>query len=433
MLSNKDLQELVNAKVISDETAVQIQNFYQKKASGNSNRLFTLFGILGALLVGLGIILIVAHNWDQLSQQVKTIIAFVPLAIGHLVGFYVLQTKNDSIAWREGTAGFIFFAIATAIALISQIYHIPGDLNAFLIIWMLLSLPLVYLFRSASTSLFYIAGITYYAVNMGYWDYPPQEPYWYWLLFISILPFYYWLYKNKPQSNFISFHHWLIPLSLVISFGTLATEYGILLNMSYMTLFGIFLLVGNSNYFQNQKILNNGYYIIGHLGTIILLLILSFHWFWDELSNEKFEFAGYSLELYLNIILLIIGIVLLKMEHKKGNLSIWKPFTYVFLLFALLFIIEIFIPIGIVLINLLLLGVGIITILEGNRRNHLGILNFGLLIITAQLISRFFDTNMSFVVRGILFIAVGVGFFVANYRMLQNRKLTTIENNDEKF
>ena len=35
---------------------------------------------------------------------------------------------------------------------------------------------------------------------------------------------------------------------------------------------------------------------------------------------------------------------------------------------------------------------------------------------------RFFDTNMSFVIRGLLFVAVGVGFFITNYVMLKKQK-----------
>jgi len=33
-----------------------------------------------------------------------------------------------------------------------------------------------------------------------------------------------------------------------------------------------------------------------------------------------------------------------------------------------------------------------------------------------------FDTNLSFVTRGLLFVAAGLGFFVLNYRMLKKRK-----------
>ena len=74
-----------------------------------------------------------------------------------------------------------------------------------------------------------------------------------------------------------------------------------------------------------------------------------------------------------------------------------------------------------VLINFLVLAIGIMTIREGAKNNHLGILNYGLLIVSALIICRFFDTNINFVLKGILFVAVGVGFFFANLWMVRKR------------
>jgi uncharacterized membrane protein len=49
---------------------------------------------------------------------------------------------------------FYFFAIGANISLVAQVYNIPGDLNSFIITWMLLSLPLVYLLQSSIVSLY---------------------------------------------------------------------------------------------------------------------------------------------------------------------------------------------------------------------------------------------------------------------------------------
>ena len=64
----KELPELIDKKVISEETAEAISRYYQDRQSASPNRLNTAFGILGAALVGLGIILIIAHNWDELRR-----------------------------------------------------------------------------------------------------------------------------------------------------------------------------------------------------------------------------------------------------------------------------------------------------------------------------------------------------------------------------
>ena len=97
-----------------------------------------------------------------------------------------------------------------------------------------------------------------------------------------------------------------------------------------------------------------------------------------------------------------------------------------FIAFAFIFIIGInSSTIAAVLINLLVFTMGVLTIRQGADENHLGILNYGLLIITALVICRFFDAKISFFIRGILFLLIGFGFFFVNYWMLKKRKEMT--------
>lgn len=95
----KDIQELINANVITPQTGEDILAYYKGKAGNSQNRLFAVFGIMGAMLVGLGIILIIAHNWDELPRTIKTTFAFVPVIIGQLMGGYViLKTAERCVA-----------------------------------------------------------------------------------------------------------------------------------------------------------------------------------------------------------------------------------------------------------------------------------------------------------------------------------------------
>ncbi|WKN43562.1 DUF2157 domain-containing protein [Tunicatimonas pelagia] len=236
MSLRKDLQELREAEVISADTEAQIRQYYRRKSDASGNRLFVVFGILGAILVGLGIILIIAHNWDVFPRSVKTIFAFLPLLVGQGIGVFTLLKRNNRTAWREGGAVSLFFAIGGSISLVSQIYNIPGNLSSFLFTWMLLALPLVYLLRSSVTSLLYIIGSTYYAVQMSYWSYITPPAYLYWLLLLLIVPYYYRLHRANPDSNYTYFHDLLLPLSVIICLGTVANGYGILLFVAYISL-----------------------------------------------------------------------------------------------------------------------------------------------------------------------------------------------------
>ena len=422
----KDLPELVDASVIDPETAEKIRQFYRDKQASAPNRLFLVFGLLGSMLVGLGIILIVAHNWDQLSRPLKTILAFIPLIIGQAIGAFTLLKRFESTAWRESSAVFITFAMGACIALVSQIYHIEGELSGFLFTWCLLSLPIIYVLRSSATSLLYIIGITFYAFEVGYWSRYPPAPYWYLLLLMAVLPHYYQLFRKSPRGNFIAFHHWLVPLSLLTTLGAFATELSSLMYVAYMSLFGLFMALGQHVFFDGQKLRNNGYKVLGQLGTAVLLLVLSFDDIWRPIQRNmsEFQLTEILLSSEMLIVLLLTGtaIALVYLRTRSQGMKSIRLFSVIFLLFILIYTIGSLSGAGPVVINVLTLSVGVLAILEGSKNNSLGQLNFGLLIVTALIICRFFDMDLTFVVRGIIFVLLGGGFFAANYWLLKKRK-----------
>ncbi|UII78260.1 DUF2157 domain-containing protein [Flagellimonas sp. CMM7] len=420
----KDLPNLVKAEIITEETADNIKTYYENKGSSSTNRLFVVFGILGAILVGLGIILIIAHNWDELSKTIKTFFAFLPLLVAQIICGYVLIKKKDSVAWKESGTTLLFFGVGACISLISQIYNISGDLSSFLLTWMLICLPAIYIMRSSVASLLFIIGITYYACETNYWSYPASESYLYWLLLLGILPFYYLLYKKSPKSNFMVFHNWVIPISITIVLGAFADKTEELMFVGYFSLFGLFYLIGNLDFFNEQKTRNSGYRTIGSLGSIILLLILSFDDFWEDLRRKYFLFSEMlsTPEFFVSAVISILAGVLLYLYQKNKPWNDIKPLAPMFILFIVAFFIGLSFPFAAILINFYVFALGLLTIREGAKQNHLGVLNYGLIIITALVICRFFDTNLSFVVRGILFVSVGVGFFATNYWMLKKRK-----------
>ena len=73
-------------------------------------------------------------------------------------------------------------------------------------------------------------------------------------------------------------------------------------------------------------------------------------------------------------------------------------------------------------LNIFILALGISVIKRGIDTSNFVFLNYGLLIITSLIVTRFFDTDLTFVVRGLLFIIVGVGFFASNYLMGKKSK-----------
>ena len=217
---DKDLQELIRENIIDQETAQRILKFYERKNKKEPNRLVFIFGIIGAVLIGLGIILIIAHNWDEYTKFTKSALAFLPLVLGQISCFYTFLKKKNSPVWTEASSVFLFFSIGATISMIAQIYHIDGDLSKFILTWMILALPQIYILNSSSTSLFFISGITFYASEIGYDHFPSQFPFGYIILLLLIAPHYYQLLKNTPDSNYANLHSRFISFSLLIVLGT---------------------------------------------------------------------------------------------------------------------------------------------------------------------------------------------------------------------
>lgn len=408
----KDLPELIAAGILTEETAERIKKHYRDKSKDASGRLILVYGVLGALLVGLGIVLIIAHNWDQLARGWKLAFALIPLLAGQILCGFTLIRYPHYCVLREGTAVFLFSAVAASMAIVSQVYHLPDDLSMFLFTWMLLCLPLIYLMQSSMTSLLYIIGITAYAFQVSYLDPGDTTAWYYWLMLGAVVPF-----AWKQTGNFAVFHRWAIALSLVTTLGMFPSKNGFL-TIAYMGMFSLFVLTSQD---RKERIRNNAFLAVGNLGAVILLFLCTFEFFWRDVGRGAFEVdEGFLVAVLINV---VAAIALVRSIRRHGDVRI-HPAGWLFILFAPVFVLAQSAPLVLPgFANAALLAVAVMTTLRGARQDSMWGLNFGLMILALLILCRFLDTNMTFVVRGILFLCVGLSFFGANYWVLRKRKV----------
>lgn len=408
----KDLHELLAHQVIDQPTANRIVHFYQQKETTTPNRQMVIFGVLGAILVGSGIILIIAHNWDTFPRFAKTAFAFLPLLIGQaLCGISLWRGLGTT--WRESSAAFLFFAIGASISLISQIYNLPASTTGFLLAWMSLAALIIYVMQSGTASVLYWVGITYYGIHTysSYQEY--SNPLYYWMLAIAGLGAIWYWWKPGSTNNFSAVHRWLVPLSFAITLGAFGEGNEELMFVAYMSLFGVFWFAGQ--WATQAAPLTNGYRIMGTLGTIVMLMMVSFKWFWEEVTFQQWSFE--NPELWVALIVTGVALWLWYQNRKQAT----DRLAYSFLVFIAAIALSEWPFLSILLINTWIFVLGLLTIRQGVQKNHLGLLNLGLIIISVLIICRFFDTQFSYVVRGLAFLVVGSGFFGANYWMLKQR------------
>ncbi len=303
--------------------------------------------------------------------------------------------------------------------MVSQIYNIPGSFTNYMLVWILLCTPLIYLLKSHALALLHLVYATVYACNYGYAN-GSKAPWLFLVLLLLLLPYYITLIKSKPKANITSIFNWLLPISLIITLGAFITKFDELIFLSYIILFGLFYNLGKLPVFNNLKLRQKGYLVLGSFGTVVLLLIASFRWVWEDVFRIS-SFSGKEITLVIVLFVVAFGVLIylfLKKQAEKFNL-----FHYIFIIMTILFFIGLQNDISPTIItNILLLVLGINAIKIGVDKMHFGVLNYGLVIITALIFCRFFDTNMSFVIRGLLFVIVGIGFFTTNYIMLKKQK-----------
>ena len=417
-------KELLDAGVIDQSTAEKINAYFANKSKQRPNLLLMIFGVLGASLIGMGILLIIGHNWDQFPKGLKTFLAFLPLLVGQGLCFYTLRKRPDSKTWRESTSIFLGLSVPACLALISQIYHLQGDLASFLFICLLLALPIVYVMNSSTTSLLYWFGTLVFAFSAYSTSYELSGLLKYILLIVLASPFAVYLFLKKSNHNATILHSWMIPFSLLAGLNLGVIHEASYAPLFFMSLLSVLYMVGYLKPMKKQEVFKSGFVVIGSVGTVIALLLFTYYDFWKSVEERVILFTNDQLLSIISIsVVFLLACFLLFYHRQQKSLDTSAPIKWVFIAFAIIYGIGTMHALtATLLINFLLLAIGVFTILAGVKRDHLGILNYGLIIISALIFLRFIDANISFIIRGLLNIAVGLAFFYANYKLIKKRK-----------
>ncbi len=398
----KELDELTAAEIISPEVAERIRDYAQERAqSSASHRLLTVFGALGAILIALGIIVLLAHNWDELPRWIKTIISFLPLLTGQAACGYLLFKKGLTSWWGEAAAAFTALTIGAAIAMVHQVYNLPdSSFASFLTLWLILALPTLYLMRSRATAVLYYIGIGTLCI-LGHREWPTY--YTSLVTFTLILPFYIWHIRYKANSAITYAFHWLTVvfsgIALFILSANIRDDGAILW---FVLLSAIYLMIGK---YLQTSIYYNAY-------KVAALLCIPICFFIEDFPSFNNYTLYTTIAIVLFYFLLITKYYYIDKKEKKLDLVLVFPLLYIFSNYLFHYFIYHFI----------ILALGAYYIWKGFKSERSLLVNYGLAVISIEVAIRFFDSSLPFIFKGIIFILLGVGFFIANYFILKQKK-----------
>jgi uncharacterized membrane protein len=423
-----ELPGLVNDGVLDEETANRLRERYPAPLSLSGSRLAIIVcAVFGALLIGSGVILLLAHNWEHLGRPARTVIAVLPLAVSQVVAGWVLVRRGESTAWREGSATVLTLALATAIALVDQTYHTGDDLESFLWRWSLLLAPLPWLLNSSSAAVIFLASLTWWA---GAAKADRLEVIWLWPLALAVVPHVVSVLREDRRGLRSANLQWSCAIFLTAA-AALGLEWRVpgLWILVYTGLFALMIAVGTAWRRDEERLWRRPFEVVGTAGSLVLWLILSFdepwrHIGWNHIHNdERFHQAAslFDVVLAVGLPLAAFAVVALILDRKRNAQQLlWMiSVPAVAILWPVVAASEGSNPrwIAALVFSLILFVVGIGTIASGVRAESLGTVNLGMAVVAALVVVRFFDAEIGFIVKGLAFIAVGFGFLVANVVM----------------
>ena len=415
------LPELVREGLISSEQAERITARYAAPKDQGGNRMMLLFSILGGFLIGLGIILVVAHNWDDLGKPARTVFAFLPMAVGQCIVGWTMWKAPNSRGWKEGGAAFLLLAVGACIALVSQIYHIPGQLDGFLLTWSLLTVLLLYVPGSLIATLLYLGMITWYAAaaRTEHWS-TVTYPWAYLPLLLAALPVYAREWRERGSSVGFFWLSSFMAVSIGIASQLFWQDGHLEIAIGIMGLAVAYCLVPWAH--GGKRLRTAAFPFIGSATILGILIFLSYHEIWaDEMSDH----AALGTDLWPTLILLAIGITAYALALRSREPFTRSLFPESLWAVLLAYAIGLWSPmLATVCVNAWMFILGLHAVRIGLAQDSLPRMNLGLAIISGIIVLRFFDLDINDALKGVVFILLGAGFLLMNVRLIKQRKMT---------
>ncbi len=398
-------------------------------------------GLLAVLSLSGGIIAIFGHNWDQFPHGLRMVLGMFPVLLGLAVFSYAFLKKKDSKVWMECSAAFLLLMLGSSLALITQLYHTSGSFKDYLFVWMLFSVPLVYIAHSTCTAVLYVIGITVWAMMVAFESVQglsrlrflfDNEILYYWALLAIAIP--HFIKVSRPgQIGLRSIVlGWTIALCLWFGgFQATGTHHimsiALLLTLLYAA--GKHFYGGETHWwkrpFQTTALAGTLLYTLGlsAKGALQSALYIDSYQKSTPRYMEDAE-AGSSLSLIFCVVVLVLIIWFYMREYRQGKVINYLQYLLPFIVFvALVMAREEWYHSGRILLNVYLLSWGGWFVYQGTKQQLPGVIGWGIAVLTATLAVRYFDSTISFYLKGLIYIGIGALVFLFNYIYSKRAKL----------
>ncbi|MFM7136320.1 MAG: DUF2157 domain-containing protein [Planctomycetota bacterium] len=415
--------------IVTADGARRLRERYAAESRGGLAQM--IVGAVGALLIGTGLIALLASNWDDFPRWVRIVLALGPLAVTQAVSWWVLQKDEAAKPWQREAAALVqTLAVGAALALVSQIYNLPGKWTDLIFWWCVVSVPLAWVLRSQAIAIAYLIGITVWTVaqvaEQASWSAAADVAdvrLWFPLLLAGILPL--WPgpdLRDRPAagSRLVLAVSALIGLVAVGAYANIepqSPDYGFfwltMLSAAAVLLFPL------DRGGVAEPLVRKPQVLLGGLALGIMALIATY----EDAARMLVKHVGFALPLGWCWLLLAVVAAFAILAFRQGR--------YAVLAVAALAVVPLVAaplsaadtsgwPVAIAY-SLVLLATAV-TLIALEFLGRQGAARIGAALIALLVILRMADADVSLLVKGLVFIVVGTGFLGFNAFISRRRR-----------
>ena len=406
---HQEIEKWQKEGLIAPETGEILRQRYPVARTSMTQTL----ALLGSILLGIGVILFFAANWENMSRVLKVSVVVSSFTLAYLGGYHLRYAKGTypKVGYALLCLGSILYG--SAIWLIAQIFHIEAEAGIGFLLWYAGVIPVAYLFDSSLNLFLALATLTSwflagkYPLNWAFVLYPA-------LLLGTILPL---TLRKKDPFNFaalvIAGYIWFIPLGVKLAGLNFSFQVGIisLLLLSLLLYFSLRVYKEKKTAFMENLLLS-----LSLIGMFIALAAFSFNNVMGEFAEIK---ALNSFPYLAGAVILLIAAV--KIRERSLTLHDLPLGLLYFLLFP-------FFPeagqnnILLIINNILLFLCTLLAIYYGYWLKRPLIFNLSMVMFAIAVLLKYFDFFFALLPRSVFFMSGGLLLLLGSFYLEHKRR-----------
>lgn len=384
----KFLDSALSDNIIGEEVSRKLLNYLEEKEKGTGLGFFTqAISLIGFFAVLLGIILIISHNWNDISKSTKIISFLVLLFSTHTVAFYI-ELKDFSFKKTTLSLNFLGGGLVIAgIGLFAQIYNLVSYTGQAYLTWFVLIFPLAYLLKNRPLSLTALFSF---------------------VTWIIIYTNYHMHYTGREYA----FMAVLVSATIIVYFDSISSDEwlrGFVKNIGYGVMFFVFMWIGflhestYKSFVSSWRSVENPLLPIHFVFVIFTVLAIAYLIYKDLSKGEDEKYFDTK-----ESALILLALMISAFPYFFDNLAVMSFLSWVLWFTASLFLIS-----------------------KGSHQAQKRLVNWGVFLFAFGLVLRFIDlvstmlkTGVAFIIMGLLLIVFSLAIEKWRKRILENMEAT---------